>query len=163
MASRDSRGRFQKSGTRSGTHWFVWEMDSAAVDARLDSLKERAANFSPVMEPLAERLATALKENIDTVTSPSLTEAYAKRKAKKYPGKPLLRASDALYGSFRPRHTDVEAFAGPEGIPYAAAQNFGYEPRNLPGRSFVYISPAVRVFAEDLVARYLTGGEAVRA
>lgn len=143
--------------------WFNVRLDSAAVDGRLAEMRERAANFSPVTEPLAERLATSLKENIDAVTSPELTEQYAKRKAKKYPGKPLLRASDALYGSFRPRHTEVEAFAGPVGIVYAAAQNYGYQPRNLPGRSFIYVSPAVRALAEDLVARHLTGGEAVRA
>jgi hypothetical protein len=49
---------------------------------------------------------------------PALTEAYAKRKAKEFPGKPLLRATDALFESLtatgkagsvrRPRNLSLE-------------------------------------------------------
>lgn len=114
----------------------IFDVDLSKLGAAERILANMGA-LGPTMSLAADELRDGLPRNIDAVTSPGLSERYARRKAKLHPGKGLLRADDALYGSFQPGHSDDEAWAGPVGIVYAAAQNYGFE--NLPGREFMYI------------------------
>ena len=120
----------------------IVEIDSSQVLATLDGIRARASNLGPTMEGVSQDLAEGLDENIDSITEPALSPAYAKRKAKTHPGKGFLRSSDALYESMKPGSSDVEAWAGPVGIVYARAQDQGDPEGNLPSRQYVYITQA---------------------
>lgn len=123
-------------------------LDASRLNAARDEMLANLAGMASTMEAVSVALRDGLPLNISAVDSPELSEEYAARKAKKYPGKPLLRASDALYSSFREGHDDNEAWAGPIGIPYDAAQNYGYPAGNLPERPYMYIDESLgdRVF-----------------
>lgn len=81
-----------------------------------------------------------------------------------WPGHPLLIDLGDLFGAIAERDRghveDVQPRAmlvGIDGgeIEYAAAQNFGYPPRNLPAREFVFVSEERLEELDELVADML--------
>lgn len=132
-------------------------LDASRLLAARDEMLANLASMGSTMEAVSGVLRDGLPLNISAVDSPGLSEEYAARKAKKYPGKPLLRASDALYGSFQPGHDDNEAWAGPIGIPYDAAQNYGYPAGNLPERQYMYIDEERGDRILDMICDAVTG------
>lgn len=102
----------------------IFDVDLSKLGAAERILANMGA-LGPTMGLAADELRDGLPRNVDAITGPPLSERYAKVKAKKFPGKPLERATDAMYGSFQSGHSDDEAWAGPVGVSYAAAQHFG--------------------------------------
>lgn len=57
-------------------------------------------DFRPSFEKLEDPVFLAIRKRIDAQGYPPLSPEYAKQKAKRHGSKPILRATDRLYGSF---------------------------------------------------------------
>lgn len=86
--------------------------------AELNEMAERAADASPVMREIADGAAEEQRQHFAAELSRGsamrpLTAAYAKQKARRYPGKTILRATDAGYSSITSNAGADFAEAGP--------------------------------------------------
>lgn len=68
----------------------------------IDELREmaaRAADATPIMQEIAAGAASEMKANLQAGKFTPLSKVYAARKAKRYPGKTILRATDEMLQS----------------------------------------------------------------
>lgn len=128
----------------------------AVVDAMLD--------WSPVTELLADSAAQELQKHIAAAQGPNgpfpaLSPAYAARKARQFPGKGILRATDVLYGSVISTFGPFSANAGP--LDDKARFHASGEPRTkIPLRDFIWIDDAWCNTAVELAADHVIGAAA---
>jgi len=127
---------------------------------------ERLSDFSPLTSLLADSAAQEQAANLTAGRSSDgpmapLSARYAARKAKEFPGKGILRATDALLGSIEPSSDAFSAsaiFTAP-----VAGFHFSEEPRSkMPLRDPAFVSDAWCDTALELTADYVVVGDAVR-
>lgn len=120
------------------------------VDRIVAELKTRSQDLSKVTGSIADEYVKQLRKNIDELTGPPLSDKYAAQKARKYPGKPLGRATDALYNSFHPFHGPLEAGAASTDVEYAGPEDRHYGLSHIP--------PELVDWTLQTLAKHLVGG-----
>lgn len=132
------------------------------VLALFGSLRARAADASPLTSDWATGAAGEVRNNLVAERTPDgrmqpLSERYAARKAKRYPGKTILRATDIMLGSISQESGPRFAEAGPEDP--KARYHASHEPRTkMPLRDFVFISGDAADGMADALADYIVEG-----
>ena len=126
--------------------------------AELREMQANAKDATPIMQEIAAGAASEMSKNYQGArtsqggTMKPLSARYAARKAKKFPGKPILRATDKLFQSITWDAGADFAEAGPtdEKARYHASP----EPRSvMPLRDPFYVLPsseeaAAKAFAD---------------
>ena len=133
------------------------------LDEAIAELREMAAHAedaTPIMQEIAAGAASEMSRNFQTQRSSQggafkpLSKAYAARKAKRYPGKPILRATDQLMQSITWNAGADFAEAGPtdEKGRYHASP----EPRSkMPLRDPFFVDPESEEAAAEAFADYV--------
>lgn len=127
--------------------------------AELRGMGDRAADASPIMAEIASGAAAEMKQHLAAGMSQGsamrpLTPAYAARKAKRYPGKSILRATDNLFSSVVSNSGPDFAEAGPTDP--KAAYHSSPEPRaRMPLRDPFYVEQESIDAAEEALADYV--------
>jgi phage gpG-like protein len=127
-----------------------------------DTTRARAADVSPAFRQFQttwwdnERL---IFDAQGIPSWPSLSPAYAMRKARTHPGKPMLRATDRLYASLTGQTADsiytVEARSLQMGtnVPYSVYHTAGT--RKMPARRHVHLLPEYWKKLNGMVFEYV--------
>jgi hypothetical protein len=125
-----------------------------------DSLLARLSDLRPAWPGVGEavRRVTAEKFSSGGPGWADLSERYAARKSKQYPGAKILHASGAMEESLTKEGADgsiwepsAESLEMGSTLPYALAHQTGVESRNLPQR-IIYDDLTQRVAGDVLVA-----------
>ena len=126
----------------------LYEMDANAKDA------------TPILQEIADGAASEMRKNLATQrtsqggTFRKLSDRYAARKAKKYPGKPILRATDAMFASITSNAGASFAEAGP--TDEKARFHASPEPRSkMPLRDPFFVLPSSEEAAAKAFADYV--------
>lgn len=130
----------------------------AEAIAELHEMAARAEDASPIMQEIGAGAASEMSKNYQEQRTSQggkfkpLSKAYAARKAKRYPGKPILRATDQLMQSIAWDAGKDFAEAGP--TDEKARFHASPEPRSvMPLRDPFYVLPsseeaAAKAFAD---------------
>lgn len=139
------------------------EMDGLPeVLALFAELRARAADASPLTSEWATGMAGEVRNNLVAERTPDgrmqpLSEKYAARKEKRYPGKTILRATDIMLGSISHESGPAFAEAGPEDS--KARYHASHEPRSkIPLRDFVFIAADAPDDMAEALADYVVEG-----
>lgn len=142
--------------------YVAFKVDADQAVADIYEMRARMEDLSPVMEKAGQILEEEVLRHLDNQESPrgmfvALTPKYAAWKAKHYPGKTILRASDDMRKSVSSDHTTFSAEAGPVGIAYAAVHNYGGG-NNIPQREYAWIADETGQELEELTIDYIMEG-----
>jgi hypothetical protein len=127
--------------------------------AELRGIVARASDLGPVMLEIGAGAASEMKGNLVAQRSQGgamvpLSPVYAARKAKRYPGKTILRATDAMLGSIVSNSGADFAEAGP--TDEKARFHASPEPRRkIPLRDPFTVSQESVDAAEEALADYV--------
>jgi len=131
----------------------------------LEELKGRLRDLTPAWPAIVVYLNLATLQNFITqggrIGSPwrPLSAAYAKWKAVKYPGQPILRASDRLFRSVTSKTEDTVEESGPDFLTWGTSVYYGrYHQRGgrrLPKRVFLMINDQDRRAIKLIVQAHL--------
>ena len=128
--------------------------------AELREMQANAKDATPIMQEIAAGAASEMMKNYQGSrtsqggTFRKLSKAYAARKAKKFPGKPILRATDKMFQSIAWEAGPDFAEAGPTDP--KAAYHSSPEPRaKMPLRDPFYVLPSSEEAAAKAFADYV--------
>lgn len=127
--------------------------------AEVESIALAAEDLSPVMGEIASGAASEQRANLTGQLSQGsamkpLSPAYAAQKRKRYPGKTILRATDAMLGSIDSNSGADFAEAGPTDP--KASFHASPEPRvKIPLRDPFYVSQESIDAAEEAVVDFV--------
>jgi phage gpG-like protein len=138
----------------------------------LARMEARAKDFRPAMKNAAKTVREAEKR-VFASRGPGwapLSPAYAIRKSKLYPGKPIMEAAGTLKQAFTvagaANSVEIIARFGAEigaaktdAMPYTLAQHYGIPKRNLPARPLLPPLGDIEQPIIDSVAKHLLAGE----
>lgn len=130
-------------------------LDEAIAEMR--EVELAAGNVGPIMAEIAEGAASEMRKNLVEQRwrgKKTLSPRYAARKAKRYPGKTILRATDQMLASIVAGSGPDYAEAGPtdEKARYHASP----EPRSvIPLRDPFYVSKASTDAAEEALVDFV--------
>ena len=126
--------------------YFESSMNSKEVTDTLNRFAKEVGDLKPALRLARRMILNAIDENFETEGESSgekfkeWSEGYKKwRKKKGRVDSKILSLDGNLRKSMTSRITREELVIGTANE-YAAAQNFGYEPRNLPQREFMRLS-----------------------
>lgn len=132
------------------------EIDSQRAQALFQRLADAGESLRPLMADIAEGLLHRTEDRFDRQEAPDgtkwpeLSPKYAKRKAKKHPGKPLLVRGGRLRGELRPEWGDFFAEVSTAALDYAALHQFGGTSDMAPGPAAVPARPFLGAGDEDV-------------
>ena len=122
----------------------IYVADRESLDVFTEEMAARMVDWTPLLTEIGKQGQAEMRSRFDEQASavdggwPALSEKYAAWKQKHFPGKTLLRRSDALINSISWNIvTGGPAGAvewGPSGIVYARVHDEGYE--NIPQREY---------------------------
>jgi phage gpG-like protein len=129
----------------------------------LAELIGRAKDLQPVLETFGAYMVTgSLQRNFEAEGRPApwapLSPLYAARKARRYPGRPILVASGQMRAGFQWRATK-QTLKIWNTRPYWKAHQYGYPPHNLPARVMLFLQNADKAVFTRWARRYITTGE----
>lgn len=129
----------------------------AEAIAELRDMEAAAKDATPVMQEIGAGAAEQQRQHLAAELSRGaamrpLTEKYAKRKAKRFPGKTILRATDAGYSSITSNAGANFAEAGPTD-PKMAFHGDARDPRRL--RDPFYVTDAFVDEAAESLADFV--------
>lgn len=114
------------------------EMDTSGLEYQLRGMESALRNLKPVWAQVRDVLIDFIKQHFNTEGSYAgtpwvpLSPAYAAYKARKAPGKTILRFRDRLYGSLTKRGSEEQVFRMGENwmewgtaVPYARPHQTG--------------------------------------
>ena len=131
-----------------------------AALAELYEMRDNAIDATPILREIADGAASEMRKNYQGArtsqggTMKPLSKAYAARKSKRFPGKPILRATDAMFASITSNAGADFAEAGPtdEKSRFHASP----EPRaKMPLRDPFYVLPSSEEAAAKAFADYV--------
>ena len=141
----------------------------------LADLREKLADFSPILSEVGKVIEQGLLENFDSQGDGSWPALAPKTVAEKahhgYPDTPELREGrlkaaatqrDAPGHIFTIGDNSVTVGVDTQIVPYAGVQNDGDPAKGIPPRILVQIGPGYIEAVIDLITEWLGGGEAVR-
>lgn len=128
--------------------------------AELRDMQTAAEDASPILREIADGAASEMRQHLQSQqtsqggTFKALSPVYAARKARRYPGKPILRATDQMANSIVSNSGADFAEAGPtdEKARYHASP----EPRaKMPLRDPFFVDPESEQAAAEAFADYV--------
>lgn len=133
-------------------------LDEAIRELR--DMQAAAEDASPIMREIADGAASEMRQNFqsqrssDGGTFKPLSPGYAARKAKRYPGRPILRATDQMLSSIVADSGAAFAEAGP--TDEKARFHASPEPRKkMPLRDPFFVDPASEEAAAEALADFI--------
>lgn len=141
------------------------EFDISKAIAALQALAERLRDLRPLWQSVLPYLRKATGQTFATEGArigeswPALSDGYAKRKARVFPGQPILRATDAMFNSLVGQTGDSVAEMSRDSFTYGTRDRKAqYHQRGggrLPRRRILAVTEADRLEIKRLARLHL--------